>query len=210
MRRIGFVCVLLWLAFVLYGCSTIDGDDRAELENKLRNNTALPSLIEKMISDKQTRYLTTRPGNDRVATLHCYNSDGGYDSDIQVGDVIGKMISEGMPFDEALWVLINERRTGEMLAGADCNENVAYDPRYVGDTAPEELRDVDRSKVELKDVVDWIVGLPVPPPGIVWGGAAGELLPILCGLSVGWGCPDSPQYPGGTPSQPAPDHPGPL
>lgn len=48
----------------------------------------------------------------------------------------------------------------------------------------------------VNDIIDALITSDAPPPLLIGGwGAFAPLLPALCGLSVGWGCPDSPLYP---------------
>jgi hypothetical protein len=53
----------------------------------------------------------------------------------------------------------------------------------------------DESRITIDSMIDVLVQLPAPPPG--W--AFPQLVPLLCplGAGAGWGCPDSPDDPGG-------------
>lgn len=191
--------IAVFLIVVFAGCSVPDSSDKSDLETAIRTSPALPSLVERMISDKQVRYLATRPGNDRVAWMRCYGANGSpYEPELLVGDVIGEMIASGAQFLEAVDNLLNGIRDTENTAGGKPCEKNQYDFRYIGDTAPDELKDRDPRRIGVAEVAEWLINLPAPLPGLA---LTPELLVVLCALTNTWSCPEDPNYPG-QPQQP--------
>ncbi|WP_437956668.1 hypothetical protein WME76_35585 [Sorangium sp. So ce119] len=210
-----------------FGCSIMDPGDRDELRERI---AALPpdtlSYWDKVVMNTNAlRWLKLyKDPDDQVGKLQCRLKAGGtwsgwndQEPPYTVADLIDCLLGGGdiaviytMCAGELqgrgnaamkLKILHEEQVPG--VTHVECR--FVWDPRYEPEKVPSDL--TSPRGMTPDELIDWLIGLPAPPPG--W--AFPELVPLLCplGAGPGWGCPPRPtDLPGEQPTNPTGGEPG--
>lgn len=203
-------------------CSVVDAGDRDEISRRL---DALPpddiGLFRAWAANGLTRaFFNAKAGNIVVAKVRCAH-EADDDEDVENNPAKWEHAGE-ITVDNIVRCLLTHR----LADYGDCLINVTTEvgnaAGYTGDKRgcyyePSPGYSEEDVKAEIlgsntipstserlalrlttEQMVDALISSSAPPPLPGWGmgGALRPLLPLLCGLSVGWGCPDSPLYPG--------------
>lgn len=205
------ITYVLFLALIIsmHGCSTPDHGDMAQLEDTIDDlGVDERSIVDRLrISDKIRGWLKSRPQNDKFGTLKCVNGEkwrtGVTDPhdylEMTVADVVAFLAThiDGFKSYEDMTEKFQDDFATRKGYQWDLCGMTKLDFRYDPDKGhvPDEVLHPDTS---ARGIVEWLIASPMPPPGLAWGGGLARLLPFLCALGAGWGCPADPSYPGPT------------
>jgi hypothetical protein len=215
------------VAAVVLGCSILDPGDRDELRRQI---AMLPpdtlSFWEKarMNANALDWLVRYKDKNDQVGKLQCRVQAGGtwsgwndQEPTYTVRDLLDCLLAGGD--NPVTYTMCADLFQG--VGGAAKKNKILYeqpvpgvtdvqcrfvwDFRYDPEKVPPNL--TNPKAITPDDLIDWLIGLPAPPPG--WN--LPKLAPLLCplGAGPGWGCPPRPTDPtGGPPTDPTGGPPG--
>jgi hypothetical protein len=215
------------LVLLAFGCSILDPGDRDELRRRI---AALPPdtlsfLQKKDMNFNAVRWLMTyKDPNDQAGKLQCRVQAGGtwsgwndQEPTYTVADLLECLLSTGdiaVTYTMCPDYFVGRDGTAketeilheQQVPGVTKVEcRFVWDFRYEPEKVPPNL--TNPRAITPDDLIDWLIGLPAPPPG--WN--LPELVPLLCplGAGPGWGCPPRPTDPtGGQPTDPTGGQPG--
>ncbi len=183
-------------------CSTPDSGDMSELEDTIDaiDEVQRVSLNRLVIREKTRKWLEGKFRGERIGYLRCGTGADIKKIEYLVQDLLDFLETNTSGHDgwkdfmRRFWA-IKMLEQGQMPVGGNCVPvyDFQYDPN--GGHVPDEVLNPDTS---ARGIIEWLIASPAPPPGLVWTGGLARLLPFLCTLGAGWGCPSNPGYPGPT------------
>jgi hypothetical protein len=201
------------LVLLAFGCSIMDPGDRAELDKRIVGlpPSELLDMKRMTMAAKAINWLRHRPNNDQMGKLQCRVQANGRWNDwhdeeptYTVFDMLDCLIKDSFAVDYMLckeqWESVEtQSKQTELLnsppipGGSSLECRFVWDFRYDPAKLPAKL--TDPNAITPDDVIDAMIGLPTPPPGL----NLPDFVPLLCpmGAGPGWGCPGRPSDPGG-------------
>jgi hypothetical protein len=214
------------LVLLGFGCSILDPGDRDELRRQIAMlpPSTLSTWEEWNMNANAVRWLKTyKDDNDQVGKLQCRVQAGGtwsgwndQEPTYTVADLLECLLTPDIRVTYTMCPDFFVGRDGTPRKNKILNEEpvpgvtavecrFVWDFRYEPEKVPPNL--TNPKEVTSDDLIDWMIGLPMPPPG--WN--IPEIIPLLCplGAGPGWGCPPRPTDPtGGQPTDPTGGQPG--
>lgn len=204
--------VLALLAIALpVGCSTIDSADKNELIAKIGALPPPAALTLKQVTAHHNSeiYLRKRKPGTKVGGAYCRRFNTNTSAwgdwlpqvDVTVADVLKCVVQNLEVYsvcgDLMILAAILQAHNVFETANIDASQfQCKY--RWEQDWSPAEMpTNTDPDRVTAEDIIESMISMPSPPPGIVWGDSLAPLVPLLCPLTTWEQAPCAPSPGGG-------------